>query len=320
MKHYTQLSEGQRYQNSALLKAGHNKSFIAKTLQVARSTISRELKRNCDARSELYKHELAQKKCLHRHSIKPKAIVFTPALQLAIETQLRQDFSPAQIVGLAKVNNQKMVSHERIYQHIWAEKKKGGTLYKHLRNEGKRYRKRGALKDKRGIIPNRKDITERPKEVEEKVKFGHFEIDTVIGLNHKGALLTINERITQRVFIRLLTAKEAQQVKENAIEALEPIKKYIKTITADNGKEFAQHEAISKELDIDFYFAKPYCSWQRGANENMNRLIRQYLPKKTNFETLTKEQVQEIEDKLNNRPRAKLNFKTPNFVFNQHLN
>ena len=173
MKHYTQLSEGQRYQISALLEAGHNKSFIAQSLNVARSTISREIKRNCDERSQDYKPVLAQKKCHKRHLLKPKAISFTPELQIAIETQLKQDFSPAQIVGLAKVNNQKMVSHERIYQHIWAEKKKGGSLYKHLRNEGKRYRKRGSLKDKRGIIPNRKDITERPKEVEEKTVFGH---------------------------------------------------------------------------------------------------------------------------------------------------
>ena len=225
--------------------------------------------------------------------------------------------SPEQIVGKALLNGLKMVSHERIYQHVWEDKKKGGTLYEQLRAKGKCYRKRGALKDKRGIIPNRRHISDRPAVVEEKSRIGDLEIDTVIGKNHEGALVTINDQKTNMVKIRKVNSKQAQDVKKATLDALADWG-FVKTITSDNGKEFAYHEQIAEAFD--FYFATPYHSWEFGANENTNGLIRQYIPKQTNFGTITEQYVQYVEDELNNRPRKKHGSLTPNEVLLKKIN
>ena len=177
------------------------------------------------------------------------------------------------------------------------------TLYKHLRRRGRRHKKRGALTNGRGFIKNRVDIDKRPTIVDKKVRFGDLEIDTVIGKNHKGALLTINDRVTGLVWIRLLSGKDASPLTKAAIDALEPFRDQIHTITADNGKEFSSHEEIACKLNIFVYFAKPYHSWERGANENSNGLIRQYFPKGTDFRDITNEQVMRVQNILNSRPR-----------------
>ena len=147
------------------------------------------------------------------------------------------------------------------------------------------------------------------------MRFGDLELDTVIGKNHKGALLTMNDRVTGLLWIRMLTGKEAAPLTEKAIETLMPYKHLIHTATADNGKEFAFHHRIADELEIDVYFAKPYHSWERGANENTNGLIRQYFPKGTDFESISEQQVKEVQDKLNNRPRKRLGYMSPNQKF-----
>jgi len=152
-------------------------------------------------------------------------------------------------------------------------------LYLRLRTAGKRYRKRGIKKDSRGIIPDRKSIEDRPKVVALKERFGDLEIDTIIGKNHKGAIVTINDRATGVLKMKRIASKESELVKQATIELLQDCKPFINTITSDNGKEFAQHQEISLALKIDFYFANPYSPWERGANENINGLIRQYIPK-----------------------------------------
>jgi len=204
------------------------------------------------------------------------------------------------------------VSHECIYQYIWKDKKQGGHLFEKLRHTGRKYRKGGDSKDKRGILKDRVSIDDRPTIVDEKVRFGDLEIDTVIGQNHQGALLTINDRVTSLVWIQLLEGKHSEPLTKATIQALMPLKQQIKTITADNGKEFARHQEIAKELNINFYFAKPYHSWERGANENTNGLIRQYFPKGSSFENITNQQVADVQNKLNNRPRKKLGYFSPN--------
>ena len=209
-----------------------------------------------------------------------------------------------------------MVSHETIYRWIWEDKRKKGTLYKYLRRKGKKYNKRRNSHAGRGYIPNRVDIEERPAIVDLKERFGDLEIDTVIGSNHKGALVTINDRLTSKVWIRKLSGKDAAPLALKTIEALQPIKDLIHTITADNGKEFAKHQEIAKELQISFYFYKPYHSWERGANENTNGFIRQYIPKGTDFSEITDEFGSRIENKLKNRPRKRLGNLTPNEKFN----
>ncbi|WP_134346234.1 IS30 family transposase, partial [Flavobacterium psychrophilum] len=200
------------------------------------------------------------------------------------------------------------------------DKKQSGTLYTHLRNQGKTYRKPGASKDKRGLIVGRIGIENRPKEVEEKQRFGDLEIDLVIGKDHKGALLTINDRATGMLQMKKIESKDSEIVKNATIELLENWKPFLQTITSDNGKEFAKHEAIAKSLEIDYYFANPYCSWERGANENLNGLVRQYFPKGSDFSLITQEQVTIVVEKLNNRPRKRHQFNSPNEVYLQILN
>jgi len=210
------------------------------------------------------------------------------------------------------------VSTERIYQFVWKDKKNGGTLYKHLRTKGKKYKKRGNLNNGRGQIIGRVDITQRPKVVDKKERFGDLEIDLVIGANHKGALLTINDRATGVLKMRYIESKQAKVIEDNIIELLEEWMPLI--ITSDNGKEFANHIEIAEELNIDYFFTKPYHSWERGANENLNGLVRQYFPKKTNFDLIQKKQVKRAEEILNNRPRKRYNYLTPNEVFANAIN
>ena len=184
-----------------------------------------------------------------------------------------------------------------------------------MRRKGRKYRKRGNAKDTRGIIKDRIGIEHRPKIVEEKTRIGDLEIDTIIGKNHKGAILTMNDRVSSMLWMRKLESKEADVLAKIAIQELTPLKQIIKTITADNGKEFASHKTISKQLEVDIYFARPYHSWERGANENTNGLIRQYFTKGSSFDNISNQDVQWVQDTLNNRPRKKLGFLSPNEFF-----
>ena len=312
MKHITLE---QRYTISAMLSQGFKQKEIALTIGKDKSTISREIKRNCDRRSGAYRQEMAHGKYLKRQQQKPRYKRFINTVKCYIDNLLYDDYSPEQIFGRSKLEGLPCVCHETIYQYIWNDKKKGGLLYKHLRHKGRKYRKRGSLKDKRGIIKNRVDISQRPEIVNAKTRFGDLEIDTVIGKNHKGALLTINDRVTGLAWIRKLVSRDAELLASETIKALYYYKPFIHTITSDNGKEFAQHRRISKKLQVDMYFAQPYHSWERGANENMNGLIRQYFPKKTSFENITNQDIANVQFKLNNRPRKKLGFMTPNEYF-----
>jgi len=316
MKH---LTSEQRYTIFVLLQKGYSQKKIAETIGKDKSTISRELRRNCDKRSGKYNPELAQKKYEQRQHQKHKKKYFTEEIRRYVEEKLLKDYSPEQICGRAKIEGQACVSHETIYQHIWRDKRKGGKLHEHLRRGNKRYRKRGNLKDNRGIIKDRISIDERPEIVDAKERFGDLEIDTIIGKNKKGAILTIVDRYSGMVWIRKLESKKAKLLSEKVIEVLYPIKSLIHTITGDNGKEFAEHKMIAKQLNINFYFAHPYHSWERGANENVNGLIRQYIPKKTDFSSITDEYIEYIQNKLNNRPRKRLNFLSPNEIFNKFV-
>ena len=309
MKH---LTVEERYEIWAMMQQGLQQKEIALAIGKDKSVVSRELKRNCDNRNREYRADLAQRKYESRQKNKPKHIRFTEEVKQYVEECLAKDFSPEQISGRAAVEDKKCVSHERIYQYVWKNKKAGGDLHTHLRHKGRRYRKRGNAKDSRGIIKDRVDISQRPEIVDQKQRLGDLEIDTMIGQNHKGALLTMNNRVSSYVIIEKLNGKDAKELALKVIERLSSYKKRIHTITSDNGKEFAEHKMISSELKVDFFFAKPYHSWERGANENTNGLIRQYFPKKTSFENLSDQDIKRVEDILNNRPRKKLNFLTPN--------
>jgi IS30 family transposase len=320
MKKYNQLTSTQRYEIGLMLAEGLTGSSIAENLGVNASTISRELNRNCDKRSSKYSPILAQSKTESRHQQKSKHIRFTPAIQGQVVELLREDYSPEQVKGYLKSQGEDYVSPESIYKYVWQDKKQKGSLYKHLRSKGRRYRKRGALKDSRGRIINRIDIDKRPKVVELKHRLGDLEVDTIIGKNHKGAIVTINCRATGMLKMKRVDTKESRPVADAIIEELQEWKPFIKTITADNGKEFAEHQRIAEELGIDFYFAKPYHSWERGANENLNGLVRQYFPKGSDFSNIDHDYLKKIEEKLNRRPRKRYKFDSPQQVMAHKIN
>ena len=314
---YHHLTYEQRCQIYALKKRGDSSKEIAKEIGVDRSTIYRELARNTGGKG--YRYKQAQEKSEgRRYNASSQKKKMTPEMIVLVESKLFVQWSPEQIYGwLKKEKVLGSVSHERIYQHIWEDKRRGGSLYKHLRHSGKKYNKRSKGKAGRGCIPNRVDIDKRPKIVEQKSRLGDWELDTIIGKNHQGALVSMVERTSKLTKLVKVPRKTAELVKDALIQKLEPIRDYVHTATSDNGMEFSSHETVSEILQADFFFAKPYHSWERGLNEHTNGLIRQYLPKETSFNEVTDSQVEQIENLLNNRPRKVLNFRTPIEVFNE---
>lgn len=309
MSNYKQLTYEQRCQISALKKSGFSQREIAEIVETSQATISRELARNTGQRG--YRHKQAQEKSEQRRKDARKPSKMTPRMVSEIESKLRLEWSPMQISGWFLINKQLLISHECIYLHIWSNKRVGGDLYTHLRCQGKKYNKRRHGKSTRGHIKNRVCIDDRPSVVDEKSRIGDWEIDTVIGKGHSGALVTIVERVMKFTVSAQVKSKSAKDVTAATIALLKPFKKLVHTITADNGKEFAYHEEISAALSADIYFAHPYSSWERGLNENTNGLLRQYFPKCTDFRKVTQREVKRAVNRLNSRPRECLGFKTP---------
>ena len=307
---YTQLTQEERYQIGAFLSVGYTRSTIALKLNRHPSTISREIKRNEGLRG--YRPQQAQRLAEERryHHVHYR---IEDATWNKVETLLREDWSPEQVSGWLSSTGQPSVSAEWIYQYILVDKQNGGDLYTHLRCQKKR-KKRYGRPDARGQLKNRTSIDERPLVVEIRKRIGDWEIDTVIGRQGGSVLVTAVERKSRLSVIALSDDKSAENVKNALIEALSPLAASVKTLTYDNGKEFAMHEEVAEQLDAKGYFAHPYHSWERGSNENMNGLIRQYAPKGTSFDSLTDDDIKAIMSKLNNRPRKCLDFKTPNQV------
>ncbi|WP_172916596.1 IS30 family transposase [Capnocytophaga canis] len=310
---YKHLTLEQRYEIKAYLKCNKSQKFIAQQMGVSESTISRELKRNKLKRGG-YNPQNAQEQANIRKERFAVNRKFTPKVAAFVEEKIRREqWSPQQIVGYCKKHEISMVSTEKIYQYIREDKEKGGDLYQYLRHQLK-HRKR-PVSGKKEVIKNRKPIRLRPEIVLTNEEFGHFEVDLIVGAEHKGAILTIVERKTKFLIMRKLSGKNAKSLAKAMIYALLPYKDYVKTITSDNGLEFSEHEYISKKLSCDFYFANPYCSWERGLSENTNKLVRQYIPKGTYFEKISKEKIKEIQHKINRRPRLTLDFEEPKNLF-----
>lgn len=310
---YTQLTLEKRYHISALKKQGYKQFEIANELGVHPSTISRELSRN--KFHDRYNALQAQSEYTLRQKKKTKYTVLSKSIEKYIRTKLKEDWSPEQISGRMKLDIELTVHHETIYQFIYRNKRAGGKLYKYLRHKNKKYHCRTKEYQARGMIIGRVMIDKRPKIVDKKKRIGDLEIDTVIGKDHKGALVTVVDKSSKFALIKKVNSKQASEVSEALIEMLIPIKPLLHTITSDNGKEFAYHKDVSQALDTDFYFANPYHSWERGLNEHTNGLIRQYIPKKSEFENISKEEIVTIQNRLNHRPRKSLNYKTPFEVF-----
>lgn len=311
MRGYTQLTQEQRYQIQALMKAGLNQTEIAAIVGVHKSTISRELRRNKGLRG--YRPRQAHRFALDRRQCKNRPRI-AAEVWVQVERWLREDWSPEQISLWLWAERGVSISHEWIYQYVLQDKSRGGGLYRHLRCQKQR-RKRYGSYHRRGQLRNRISIEERPAIVASRSRLGDWELDTIIGRGHQHAIVSLVERKSRLTLIRKVERKTAGAVRKAIVQLLKPVMDRVHTLTSDNGKEFAHHEAIAKALNAKFYFAHPYASWERGLNENTNGLIRQYFPKHRDFTTITQKEIMRVMEKLNNRPRKCLGIKTPNQVF-----
>ncbi len=309
-----QITNEQRYQIEAYLKAKMSIGFIAKELDKHHISIRREIKRNAQKRGG-YNAKRAIMLADERKERYGRNRKFTSEIEKTIRLYIEDEqWSPEQIAGYCNKTGKPMVSHERIYQYIRIDKENGGDLYKSLRHKLK-HRKR-PVGGKFIPIKDRVSIDERPEAINNKERFGDWEIDTIIGKDGKGAIVTIVERSTAFFMMKNLPdGKNAERLAETVIEMLLPYKKHVHSITADNGTEFADHKTIANSLDLNFYFAHPYSSWERGLSEYTNKLIRQYIPKKSVFANYSDEYILDKQYKINRRPRENLNFDSPKNIF-----
>jgi transposase, IS30 family len=323
-KKYNQLTLEQRYMIEAYIKAGKSQIEIALLIGVHKSTVSRELSRNIPKRGQgakLYIGTKAQIRTDIRHAVKPKYVKFTDDLKAdMLYLMAEKKYSPELISAQWKKDNKASISHETLYKFIWKCKHTNKTkyrqyksAYKHLKH-GKRRRKRGNYKDTRGLIPNRVSIEKRPKVVEKRKRFGDFEVDLIMGKNHKSALLVMVDRASLKTEMQKLKGKNADIITKQIIKRLSKYN-HLKTMTFDNDQAFAQHEKIASELNIKTYFTRPYTSQDKGTIENRNGVIRQFFPKKTDFNLIDSKEVKRVEKEINNRPIRKFNYKTPNEVY-----
>jgi IS30 family transposase len=314
MRRYTQLTQEQRYQIYAYLKAGWTQTAIALELKVHKSTISRELKRNRGQRG--YRAQQAQEKARSRQKERSGRMRIPQVVWELAEPLLCQEWSPQQISGWLARETSFRASPERIYQYVLADQRNGGLLFRHLRCQKQR-RKRYGKHDRRGQLSNRRCISTRPEIVASRQRIGDWEADTIVGKGHQQAIVSLTERRSKLVLLRKVEKATSEAVSQAMIEMMKPLRLHhpVYTITSDNGREFAGHEIIARELEADFYFAHPYSSWERGLNENSNGLVRQYFPKGSDFTDITEDDIKHVMHRLNHRPRKTLDYRTPHQLF-----
>jgi len=293
---------------------------IAKEMGRCPSAISREIKRNTPLDfNGLYSHRIATDLAKARRTKASKDKAFKGIddfMDAFIRERLSTHTSPDVISGELRVKHLTLIGENTIYRYINHLDSAGEPLRAQLPHKGKAYKRRGTVLS---TIKNRVDISERPKIADEKTEIGHVEIDTVVGKDHKSNLLTIVDKASKTVIIRKIKNKSADAVIEGFEDVFASTFYDFKTITSDNGTEFAGHQKIAEMMDADFYFAKPYSSWERGLNEHTNGLIRRFLPKGTDFNQVTDEEIARIEHILNTRGRASLGYYSPYDIFMQHL-
>ena len=318
---YRQLNSEERSVLAALRTLGLNQAEIARELGRHRSTVGRELKRNATPHDGRYRAARAEERAVARRKRSRRNSQFGLAELARVETLLREEWSPEQVAGYLRRRGELSISHETIYRHVWRDRKKGGSLYLHLRCAQKQCRKRYGRHDSRGRLAGKRSIAERPAAVEGRRQLGHWEIDTVMGQSlgeSSDCILTLVERKSGYVMIGKLRARTVEQASKATLALMRRHPGKFRTITSDNGTEFHGYAQIEKASDVKFYFATPHHSWERGTNENTNGLIRQYLPKGQSMTSLTQSQCEAIAQHLNNRPRKRHEYKTPNECFIRH--
>lgn len=324
-KKYKRLTFKERVIIQTLIDEKKSKAFIAKKLNRARSTISREVNKLTQSKDDKYDatlaNWLAKDDYLNKRNL--DKISTHKKLKFYVYKGLLKGWSPDQISGRLKdkyPNDPVMsISYEAIYMHIYRHRQTSlnKKLIKLLPYQ-KSQRRRANAKTKRGSkIKDIINIKERPKHIENRQEIGHWEGDLVIGKGQKSAIGTIVERKSRYLCIIKLKDRKSATVTKQFAKILKGFNQnLIKTMTYDNGVEMAKHKDFTKQTGIKVYFADPYASWQRGTNENTNGLIRRYFPKGTGFNKVTAKQLKYIQDKINNRPRKIIGYKTPNEIFN----
>ena len=310
-RRYKQLTEGQRYQIHALKGKGHMQKEIAVAVGVSESALSRELRRNSSG--DGYCAETAHALSIHRRVTAKKHSKSDERHKSIIAKGLSLGWSPENISVRMKLEVPDIViSHTTVYKRIADDKAQGGSLYKSLPRFGKRRCKGGKRKAGRSMIPNRVDITERPGIVDLRARLGDWEGDTVYGQN--AYLVTLVDRKSRFTLIGKVDNKQADLVADAMIALLRRVSS-VRTITLDNGGEFASHEKVAQAVNADIFFAKPYASYQRGTNENTNGVIRRTWPKKMALGDLTEEDLRTMELLINTMPRKVLGGRTPFEVY-----
>lgn len=294
-------------------------NYIADKLGRDKSTISREIARNRDVNGVYhaeYAENVARSRCKRE-----KFREFTESVKSIIEDKLIKHWSPEQISSHLKNQENVHISYELIYQYLAFDRKQGGHLHKLLPHRGKKYKKRN-LKTRRKVWKEakaRKSIDNRPFVAAEKTEAGHWEGDTVESKGHQGGIATMVDMKNKYLIMKKVADKSSLSMKNAVVGAFEHYPDIVKTITLDNGTEFALHDQIEKELNTVVYFAHPYSPWERGLNENTNGLIRKFYPKGTDFSEVTDEDLLRVQNLINERPRKSLNYKTPKEVLYQEL-
>lgn len=316
MRTYHQLTSEERYALSTLKKQGLGPTAIAQALGRHRSTIYREIERN-RRKDGGYRWYTAGEKARGRRSRSRRNQRFSAADWELVESWLREDLSPDQVSGWLRRFRMLHISHETIYRYIWANKRRGGTLHRHLRGAQKKRRKRYGRYDSRGRLAGKRMISERPPGAENRSRVGHLEGDTVLGTD-KHCIATLVDRKTGYVMIGKLKARTVAELNRAAIQLINNAARRTRSVTVDNGTEFHGYKTIEAATGADFFFATPHHSWERGTNENTNGLIRQYAPKRTSLAHLTQRDCDSIAEKLNNRPRKRLGYRTPKECYELH--
>ena len=315
---YRQLNAEEREVLAALRSAGLSQAEIARHLGRHRSTVWRELKRNAAPHDGWYRSKRAHQRAHARRYRSRRNSQFERADWARIEELLKEEWSPEQVAGYLGRRQELSISHETIYRHVWQDLRAGGTLHRHLRGARKQCRKRYGRYDSRGRLAGKRMIGERPPTVDLRRRVGHWEIDTVMGESlgeSSDCILTLVERKTGYLMIGKLAARTAAEANRALLELMARHPGRVRTITADNGTEFHWSAQIEAVTPVRFYFATPHHSWERGTNENTNGLIRQYLPKGQSMAGVTQSQCDTIAEQLNQRPRKRHAYKTPNQCF-----
>lgn len=320
---YTHFTLAERKVLYFMLWQKHSRAEVARALGRSPSSIGRELKRNTGSGQSYCPHAAQVRYRALRRNLVVRTKTGQRPLMEKVKALLREGWAPEQIAGrLRRVDHRrspsKWISFQTIYRYIWADKANGGSLSRFLRRGGKRYRKRGGAV--RGQIVGRVLIDERPPIVDQRRRVGDWEGDTMVGRHHKGLVATFVERKTGFLVANTMGDKRASSLNEAARAAFRSVPtSLVRTFTFDNGKEFAAFQHLEEHFDARVYFAHPYCACERATNENTNGLLRQFLPKHLDLRTVSQAELDMIVQRLNNRPRKRLDYRTPCEVFRKAI-